>query len=91
MIKNRQTMKRNRQSKVLNIKNRAAKTALKNVVKEFQAETDLAKKSEILKTALSKFDKAGQRHIIHPVAAARKKSVLTREFNNAQAENKSTE
>ena len=88
MSKNRQAMKRNRQSKEFNLKNRAFKTRIKNVVKEFEAETDANKKGAVLNRAFSLFDKAGQKHIMHPGTAARKKSKLAKRLNTFLSESK---
>ncbi|MBD3170425.1 MAG: 30S ribosomal protein S20 [candidate division Zixibacteria bacterium] len=81
MGKTRQTQKRNRQSKVLNLRNRAFKTHLKNTLKSYKEAEAPDKKAEALRNALSALDKAGQRHLMHPRTAARKKSVLAREMN----------
>ena len=87
--KNRQAMKRNQQSRKFNIKNRGVKSRIKNVVRDFQAEPDLAKKVEILGRASSILDKAGQRHIMHPRTAARRKSVMAKQLRRLQDQSKS--
>ncbi|MBD3232216.1 MAG: 30S ribosomal protein S20 [candidate division Zixibacteria bacterium] len=84
----KQAAKRDRQSKVFRAKNRAIKTRIKNITKEFESETAIEKRSEILKKAFSILDKASKKNVIHHRTAARKKSVLSRQLNAAQPEDK---
>ncbi len=81
----KQAAKRDRQSKVFRAQNRAIKTRIKNITKEFESETAIEKRSEILKKAFSILDKAGKKNVIHHRNAARKKSVLSRQLNAGQA------
>lgn len=65
-------------------RNRAVKKALRNELKKFQTamkagNTDLAKTEFV--AVVKKLDKAAARRVIHPNAAARKKSQLARQLN----------
>jgi small subunit ribosomal protein S20 len=65
-------------------RNRAVKKALKLELKKFQTavkagNTEVAKNE--FKAAVKKLDKAAARRVIHPNAAARKKSQLARQLN----------
>jgi len=68
--------KRVRQSAKRRLAHRAVKTYIKNRIKEFKAETDVAKKEELLRKIYSALDKAAKRGIYHPNTVARKKSKL---------------
>lgn len=62
-------------------RNKAVKKALKTQIKKFQAalkEGTAEQKQAEFVAAVKKLDKAGARRVIHPNAAARKKSQLAR-------------
>jgi small subunit ribosomal protein S20 len=69
-------------------RNRAVKKALKGQLKKFTAAvkegTPEQKQAEFV-AAVKKLDKAGARRVIHPNAAARKKSQLARVLKAAAA------
>ena len=69
-------------------RNRAAKKAIKIQLKKFEAALATGsaeqKQAEFV-TAVKKLDKAAARKVIHPNAAARKKSQLAKKLNPAPA------
>lgn len=79
MAHSKQALKRARQSVELREKNRAQRSAMKVQVKKTDAaiaDGDPAAIADALKLAQKQIDKAAKRRIIHPNAAARKKSSL---------------
>lgn len=69
-------------------RNRAVKKALKGQLKKFATaltEGSAEQKQAEFVAAVKKLDKAGVRRVIHPNAAARKKSQLARKLNAAAA------
>lgn len=64
-------------------RNRVAKKAIKSQIKKFMAAlsegTPETKQAEFI-ACIKKLDKAGARRVIHPNAAARKKSQLARKL-----------
>lgn len=76
--------KRDEKSKELRAKNRADKTALKTVLKKFDAavaEGDKAVAAENYKAAVKAVDKAAVKGLIHKNNAAHKKSSMTVKLN----------
>ena len=76
--------KRDEKSKELRAKNRADKTALKTVLKKFEAavaEGDKAVAAESYKVAVKAVDKAAAKGLIHKNNAAHKKSAMTVKLN----------
>lgn len=76
--------KRDEKSKELRAKNRAAKTALKTVIKKFDAAVeggDKAVAQESYKVAVKAVDKAAGKGLIHKNNAAHKKSAMTVALN----------
>jgi len=76
--------KRDEKSKELRAKNRADKTALKTVLKKFEAavaEGDKAVAAESYKVAVKAVDKAAVKGLIHKNNAAHKKSSMTVKLN----------
>lgn len=76
--------KRDEKSKELRAKNRADKTALKTVLKKFDAavaEGDKAVAAESYKAAVKAVDKAAVKGLIHKNNAAHKKSSMTVKLN----------
>lgn len=71
-------LKAHRRSVKRRARNRAWKTKLKNLVKNFMAERDVSKREELLKEIYSVLDKMAQKGVIHSNTCARKKSKLTK-------------
>ena len=67
-----------RQDEKRRLRNRAVKKAIKTQIKAFLAAVGGDKAADELKAAIRKLDKAAARRVIHPNAAARKKSQLAR-------------
>ena len=82
--KSKSAIKRARQAEVRNMKNRSVKKMLKTLAKAVESEID-SKSSEgassALKKAVSAFDKAAQKGIIHKNTASRRVSKLTGRVN----------
>ena len=82
--KSKSAIKRARQAEVRNMKNRSVKKMLKTLAKTVESEID-SKSSEgassALKKAVSAFDKAAQKGIIHKNTASRRVSKLTGRVN----------
>jgi small subunit ribosomal protein S20 len=79
MAHSKQALKRARQSVELREKNRAQRSAMKVQIKRTEAAIATGDKTAIeaaLKLAQKQLDKAAKRRIIHPNAAARRKSTL---------------
>ena len=80
-------MKRDEKSKELRAKNRAGKTALKTVMKKFDAAVEGGDKTaaaESYKVAVKAVDKAAGKRLIHKNDAAHKKSAMTVKLNNME-------
>ena len=80
-------MKRDEKSKELRAKNRAGKTALKTVMKKFDAAVEGGDKTaaaESDKGAVKAVDKAAGKGLIHKNNAAHKKSAMTVKLNNME-------
>lgn len=77
-----------RQDEKRRARNRAAKKVIKGHIKEFQAALDGGDAATELKAAIRKLDKAAAKRVIHPNAAARKKSQLARQFAAKQSAGK---
>lgn len=80
-------MKRDEKSKELCAKNRAGKTALKTVMKKFDAAVEGGDKTaaaESYKVAVKAVDKAAGKGLIHKNNAAHKKSAMTVKLNNME-------
>lgn len=78
-------IKRERQSKKRNIRNTAAKSRMKTLIKNVHAATAIKEGVEIsLAEAISAIDKAANKGIIHKNAANRKKSRLCLSVNVAK-------
>ena len=86
MANHKSALKRARQNEDRRIRNKSAKTRIKNVVKNVrqaaagQIEVDA---SSELNTAKSVIDKAAKKGVIHRNTAARKISRLTKQVNSA--------
>ncbi len=87
MANSKQAEKRIRQSLIRRDRNRAAMSRLRTSIKQLRtvADSDVAKAHELLPSTLSLIDATARRGVIHPNAAARRKSRLTRLVNRAEA------
>ncbi len=89
MANHKSAIKRFKQSEKRNARNRAARTRVKNAVKEVRLAIqsgDKAKAQEALKAATVVLDKNAGKGIIHWRKAARKVSRLTKAVNAVSAE-----
>ena len=80
--------KRIRQNLARNERNRGQRSALRTQLKKLEAAMkagDPAKAREELEAAEKRLDKAAKKRVIHPNAAARKKSRLARRLNALNA------
>ena len=76
--------KRDAKSKELRAKNRAEKTALKTIMKKFDAAVESADKAAAevcFKEAVKAVDKAAAKNLIHKNNAAHKKSAMAIKLN----------
>jgi small subunit ribosomal protein S20 len=69
-----------RQDAKRRLRNRSAKKAIKMQIRSFVAALDGGDAAAELKAAIRKLDKAAAKRVIHPNAAARKKSQLARKL-----------
>ena len=79
--------KRVKVTKTKNLQNKAAKSALKTVLKKFDAAVAAGDKSAAeaaYKVAVKAVDQAAAKHLMHKNNAAHKKSAMTLKLNNAQ-------
>ena len=65
-------------------RNKAAKSEIRTRAKNAVATAGTAEGDEALRTAVKRIDKAASKGIIHPNAAARRKSRLMRRINAAK-------
>ncbi len=80
--------KRVKVTKVKALNNQMAKSALKTVLKKFDAAVaggDKSMAEAAYKAAVKAVDKAAAKHLMHKNAASHKKSALTRKLNAAQS------
>ncbi len=75
-----------RRSAKRRLRNQAAKSMLKTLVKKARAAAGTDDAQEALRVACKMLDKAAERGIIHKNQAARRKSRLTRAAASARAE-----
>jgi len=73
-----------RKSERRRLSNRAAKKTIKGQIKTFLAALDGGDAVAELKATIRKLDKAAAKRVIHPNAAARKKSQLARKLAEKQ-------
>jgi small subunit ribosomal protein S20 len=88
MPNNRNAAKAARQSEKRRLRNRVARTSLRNIVRktrEVVVSADPAIAADALKTAVVKLDKAASKKFIHKNKAARMKSRLTALAAKSQA------
>ena len=84
MANTKSALKRDRQSKERNLRNRRVKSHLKNAVKSFYQtvdEGDSQKAQEAFSLVSKVIDKAATKGVIHKRTAARKKSRLAQKIN----------
>jgi small subunit ribosomal protein S20 len=83
--KNKSAIKRARQNEALNAKNRSVKSMLKTLTKNVEKEIEdksAEGASTALKKAVSAFDKAAQKGILHKNTVARRVAKLTNMVNS---------
>ena len=81
MAHTRSAEKRMRQAKKLTIRNRAAKSSIRTILKKTQAAIDAgdaAKAQAEFRVAMQVLDKAAMNRTIHPNEAARRKSRISK-------------
>ena len=86
MPRRKTSLKRKRADKKRHFRNLKIKRTLKKTIKQFQkllSEKNLTEAKALLNKVFSQFDKAAKKRIIHPNAANRKKSRLTRKLLKA--------
>lgn len=79
--------KRVKVTKTKNLQNQMAKSALKTVLKKFDAAVAAGDKSAAeaaYKVAVKAVDQAAAKHLMHKNNAAHKRSAMTLKLNNAQ-------
>ena len=78
-------IKRNRQTEVRRVRNRAASTELKTRIKNaLQAAEDGENAPEAAAIAMSRIDRAANRGVLHRNTAARRKARLQKRLNASQ-------
>ena len=89
MANHKSALRRHKQSEVRAARNRAAKTRIRNVVKDVRAAikaNDQDKAQQLLSVAASTLGKAASKGVLHKKNAARKISRLAKAINAAKAE-----
>ena len=81
MVEHLSVVKRLRQSRKANLRNRAIKSEIKNLIKKVEPSSDLKQAQENLKETVSILDKAVRQNIIHMNTAARTKARLSKLVN----------
>ncbi len=76
------TLKRVRQSKKRNMKNKHYKSMLKTSVKNYLSEENKEHSEPLLKEAISTIDRIVQKGVIHKNRGSQQKSKLMLHFNN---------
>ena len=75
------------------LRNKSIKSALRTTIKKFEnalATADVETAREALKKAFKSLDKAVTKGVLHKNTAARKKSRLTKKFNNYKDKNQAS-
>ncbi len=89
MANHKSALKRSRQDEVRRMRNKSAKTRVKNIIKDIRetASNNESKESSLksLNTAKSIIDKAAKKGVIHKRTAARKISRLSKLVNTIKA------
>lgn len=78
MAHTKQALKRHAQSERRRLAHKAARSAMKTAIKKVLGAESKAEAQGLLPGAMQHVDKAAKNRIIHPNAAARKKSQLAR-------------
>ncbi len=81
-------IKRAKTNEIARMRNKAVRTNLKTVEKQFKAvisEGDAARAQNAFNTAAKRLDQAVAKHVIHKNAASRKKSQLAKALNKVTA------
>ena len=82
MPQHKSAIKRVRQNKVRNLRNRAQRSQMRTLMKSALATTDKQTGEEVYKKAVAYLDRLSTRGLIHKKNAAHKKSRLTKHFNS---------
>ncbi len=77
-----------RQARRRNLRNKAAKTKVRTIIKKVETAQDQTQAQTLLRQTFSLLDKAVKRDVIHFNQASRTKSRLTRLVNNLGATSK---
>jgi small subunit ribosomal protein S20 len=88
MARSRQAKKRVRQNTAHRDRNRSRLRGVRTAVRSLESQigtTDAATAEKLYREAVSELDRAAKRNIIHPNAAARKKSRLAKRIAKAKA------
>jgi len=81
-------IKRAKQNKDRNLRNKSSRTRVKNVIKDVRAaieENSTEKAQTALASAIPVIDKAAQKGAVHPKTASRKISRLTKQVDQIQS------
>lgn len=82
MDRHPQQIKRTRQDRVRQERNKSKLSGLKSAVKAVLQSTDKAEAEKLYTTAVSRIDKLVGKHLIHKNTAARRKAQITRHLNS---------
>ena len=88
MAIHKSAIKRAKQNKDRNLRNKSSRTRVKNVIKDVRAaieENSAEKAQTALASAIPVIDKAAQKGALHPNTASRKISRLTKQVNQIQS------
>lgn len=85
MANHKSAKKRIRQNEKRRVRNQAAQTKMKTLIKKVHTAEEKATAEVVLKDAVSFIDKSVTKGRLHKNTAARKKSSLTRHVNNLEA------
>jgi len=85
MANHKSAKKRNRQNEKKRVRNQAAHTKMKNLIKKVHSLTEKATAEVSLKEAVSYIDKSVSKGRLHKKTAARRKSSLTKHVNSLEA------
>jgi small subunit ribosomal protein S20 len=81
LVKHPSVVKRLRQSRKANLRNRSIKSEIKTLIKKIEDSSDLEQAQVNLKEAVSLLDKATRLKVMHRNTAARTKTKLVRRVN----------
>ncbi len=86
MAHHKSAKKRIRQNEVRRLRNKAALSEIKTLMKKVRSATNKEEAEKLLREAVSKIDKNVSKGRLHKNTAARRKSQLTRFVNSLKAE-----